>query len=229
MSARSNQRIGRYVVVAAAAAVICAPLVALAYFATPDGAENLEASTVAAWAEPARELAGGLVTFASPERVYASYTQVLALLFPAILLTALATRAQRPVPRKRAERVGWRIALTGYSLFGAGVFLMALLLIRADASGPLVDLAFLAMMLPGMLISLIGSTVLGIVFVRSGHRPRTTAWLLTLAIPLWIVGSFVLGHNGMGIVPLFVAWAATGWRWRTADNARLATEPLTAG
>ena len=54
--------------------------------------------TVSAWAEPAQDLVGGLLTWASPERVYATYVQVFALLFPAVFLSARATRARRPGP-----------------------------------------------------------------------------------------------------------------------------------
>lgn len=226
MFVRPNHRLAVYIVAATAGAVVLAPLVAVAYFATADGAEYLEVATVAAWATPARELFGPLVTFASPDRVYATYTQILALLFPAIVLTALATRSHRPVPRKRSERVGWRITLTGYGLFGVGLLVVAIVLVAGDTSVALADAVFLGAMFPGLLLGLIGSTVLGIVFVRSGYRPCVTAWLLALAIPLWILGSFVLGHNGLGILPLFVAWAATGWQWRGAKDEVSASQSL---
>lgn len=223
MSVQPSHRISLYAAMAAVGAIVLAPLLAVAYFATADGAEYLEMATVSAWAEPARDLLSPLVTFASPDRVYSTYTQILAVLFPAIVLTALATRSQRPVPRRRPERVAWRIALTGYSLFGGGLILMAIMLIGGDTSVHLADAVFMAAMLPGLLLSLIGSTVLGIVFLRSDYQPRVTAWLLALAIPLWILGSFVLGHNGLGIIPLFVAWATTGWQWRAAAGNEIAS------
>jgi hypothetical protein len=227
MSVRYH-RIGLYVVLATVTVVVVAPLLAIAYFATADGAENLAVGTVAAWAEPARDLAGGLVTFASPDRVYATYTQVTALAFPAVVLTAFAARALRPAPSKRSERIGWGITLTGYSLFGAGLLVEAVVLLAGDTSVALADVVFMAAMLPGLLLSLIGATVLGIVFLRSGYRPRVTAWLLALALPLWIVGSFVLGHNGIGLVPQFIAWAATGRQWRTADGPYHASDERAA-
>jgi hypothetical protein len=217
MSDVTQQRIALYAMVAAVTAIVLAPLVALAYFATSDGVEQLAVSTVSAWAEPARTVLSPLLTWASPDRVYATYTQVLALAFPAVFLTALATRARRPLPRKRSEKVGWGISLTGYGLFGVGVLLVSAMLIGGDTNVPLVDVAFLAMMFPGLLVGLIGSTVLGVTFLRTGHEPRVTAWLLALAFPLWIVGSFVLGHNGLGIVPLFIAWAAAARSWSTDD------------
>lgn len=225
MSARARSSIGLYAIVAAAAGVLLAPLIAIAYFGTADGVEQLEAATVAAWAVPGRDLAGGLVTWASADRVYATYSQVMAVLFPAVVLTALAVRSLRPLPRKRSERIGWRIALTGYTLFAAGTVTFGIAVIPSDTSGVLDDVAFVAMMLPGMLLMLIGSTVLGIVFIRSGYQPRLTAWLLASAIPLFVVGNIVMGHNGFGVVPLVIAWAATGWRWRAAGSTTPA-EPV---
>lgn len=93
-----------------------------------------------------------------------------------------------------------------------------MLLIPGDTSTALLDPVFLTTMLPGLLIALIGSTMLGIALLRSDYRPRTTAWLLAASFPLWIVGSVGLGHNSLGILPLFIAWAAA-WRWRRAEDS----------
>ena len=78
----------------------------------------------------------------------------------------------------------------------------------------------MALMVPGMLISIVGSTVLGIALLHAGYAPKLTAWLLALAIPLMFLASDGLGHNSLGMVPLFVAWAAAGWQmWRGQVNA----------
>jgi hypothetical protein len=226
-TARHRSTIGLYAIVAAVTAVLIEPLLAVAYFDTADGAEYLDVATVAAWAVPARELFGGLVTWASAEAVYNTYTLILALMFPAVFVTALATHAQRPQPQNRSERIGWRIALTGYGLFGAGVLAVAIMLL-GDASGGLVDVGFMAFMIPGMLLSVIGSTILGLIFLRTGHQPRLTGWLLAFSLPLLILGSAVVGHNGFGILPLMIAWATAGARWRSADPpSRPASRPLT--
>ena len=53
--------------------ILYAPFYALAYFATADGAESLEAPWVAAWAGAVRPVLKPLLTFASPEVVYPTY------------------------------------------------------------------------------------------------------------------------------------------------------------
>lgn len=118
MSDRVIRFVGLYSTLAAGASIVVAPLFALSYFATASGAEQLDTATVSAWAELARELAGGLLTFASADRVYATYLQLFALLFPVVVLCAYAVRTQRQHPQTRLERWGWRLALLGYFLLG---------------------------------------------------------------------------------------------------------------
>jgi len=199
-----------YATVAAVASLALAPLLALSYFAIGEGADELRSATVAAWAQPARELAGGLLTWASPDRVYATYVQVFALLFPAVLLCARAARAQRPAQTGRLERWGWRIAFAGYRIAAAGLIAAFVVLVGGSPAGELLNVLFLALLVPGMLLSVTGSTLLGVALLRDSYAPRLTAWLLALAVPLMLVGSDVLGHNSLGTVPLLLAWAATG-------------------
>lgn len=219
--------IGLYAVVAAAASLFVAPLLGLAYFATEHGREELETGSIAAWAEPARDMAGTLLTFAGPDRVYSTYLQAFALFFPAVLLTALVVRARWASQSRRPGRRAWRAALAGYTLLAAGAVAIGLVLLGGDPSSPIVDPLFMGLLFPGILLSTAGSTALGIGLLRSGYRPRLTAWLLALAFPLWVVGDFVVGHNGIGLVPLMLAWGATGLQlWRAGDRApasRLAT------
>ncbi len=58
--------------------VLCSPLLAMSYFATEDGAKSYAAGSVQAWAEPARRLLEPLLTFASADRVYATYSLLIA-------------------------------------------------------------------------------------------------------------------------------------------------------
>jgi hypothetical protein len=226
----SNTRLtGLYTVVAAAAAALLSPLLALSYFATTEGVEELEAGTVSGWAEPARDVVGGLLTWASPDRVYSTYVQLFALLFPAVFLGARAVRARRPVPAGGFERWSWRIALTGYGMLALGLLIVAVGMVGAEPESPVIDAGFMALMFPGMLIGAIGSTMLGIALLRAGGAPRITAWLLALSFVLLLAGSIVLGHNGVGLVPLFIAWAVPGWHmWRVPDRRAARTEPAVA-
>jgi len=221
VSDRAARLVGVYAVIAAGVAVLLAPLLALSYFGTSEGAEDLEIGTVSAWADPARDLADGLLTWASPERVYGTYVQGFALLFPAVLLCAWAARSRRRAESGGFERWSWRIALAGYGLATIGLSAAFVVLLGDSApNGNALNVVFLALMLPGMMLSVIGSTVLGIALLRARYAPRLTAWLLALAFPLMLVGSAVIGHNSIGMVPLFVAWAATGLRlWRADDGA----------
>lgn len=216
MSDRATRLAGLYALSAAAAAVLLAPLLALAYFATAEGAAELEAGTVSAWAEPARDLLSGLITWAAPERVYATYVQLFALLFPALFLCARIVRARRPSATGRTERWGWRSALFGYALTSVGLLAAAVVLVDASAAvegtsayGAL-DTIFIVLMLPGMAISVIGSTLLGIGLLRNHFQPRLTAALLAVAFPAMIAISTLLGHNGLALLPLFLAWGLTG-------------------
>jgi hypothetical protein len=226
VSTGTTRLAGLYAAAAAALAAVLAPLLAMSYFATSWGAEELERGTVSAWAEPGRDLAGGLLTWASPERVYSTYVQAFGLLFAGVFLCALAVRAARG-PGRGAERWGWRIALAGYGLAAAGLVGAFLTLIPGDPDSPALNVVFLALMLPGMFVSVIGSTVLGIAFLRRGFRPRATAWLLTLALPSMVAVPTLLGHNSLGMLPLMLAWGAAGLRlWRAPA---IAATPATAG
>jgi len=208
VSDRAARLAGLYAVLAAAASFVLTPLLALSFFATESGAEELETGSVSAWAEPARDLAGGLLTFASADSVYFTYLKSLALIGPALVVCAWTVRSRRRAPSSRTEVWGWRIALTGYGLLALGVIVAP--------PGTALNVVFFTLIVPGLVLGTIGSTVLGITLLRASYRPRLTPWLLVFSVPLWLVGSDVLGHNSLGLVPLFVAWGASGWRlWRS--------------
>jgi hypothetical protein len=190
-------------VAASAATVVIAPLHALARFATEDGASDLASPVVAAWARPAREIAGGLLTFSDPDTVYTTYGKYWLIFMVAVLACALAMRARRPVPMRRAERWGWRIALAGYGLIAAGSLV--------SYWTPYVNAGFAALTLPGQLLSTIGNTLLGVALLRAHARPRLTGWLLALDLPLSILFTTV-GSMATGVLPFALAWGAAGWR-----------------
>lgn len=224
MSERTTRLIGLYAVVAAAVAAVVAPLLALSYFATSGGVDQLRMGTVSAWAVPGRHLAGGLPTWASPTRVYATYFSVFWILFVPIFLCARAVHARRPADSGRLERWAWRLALAGYALGAAGSLAAVAALVDGSPENIVVDVAFYGLMLPAILCDAIGSTLLGVALLRNRYRPRATAWLLVLTFPSIAVLATLLGNFGLGMLPVLGAWGVSGWRlWRT--ETPVAAEP----
>ena len=85
----------------------------------------------------------------------------------------------------------------------------------------LVDIFFLVG-LPGLLLTLIGSTMLGIALLRNGIEPRLSAWLLALTIPVAVAA---MQFTSMGSAALAVMFAF-GLLGRRIARQPLATVPL---
>ncbi len=226
MTPRTVRAIRLSTAAAAVAAVLVAPLLALAYFAIPGGSKY--AAGVDWWAGPARTLFDPLLTWASAERVYASGVQIFALIFVVSFVGALTVWSSRR-PVRGLERLGWRITLTGYTLSVLGAIVIGPALIPdPGGNGSVVDIAYLTMLLPGMLISSAGATVLGIALLRAKFVPRAAAWCLSFALPSVIVLPTVLGHNSLGDAINVVAWglACRSLEIKAADGI-LATDDRT--
>jgi hypothetical protein len=235
MSERTTRLIGLYAVVAACVATVVSPLLALSYFATSGGVDQLKMGTVSAWAVPGRDLAGGLLTWASPDRVYATYWLVFWILFVPIFLCARAVHARRPADSGGLERWAWRLALAGYALGAVGSLAAVAALVDGSPENIVVDVAFYGLMLPAILCDAIGSTMLGVALLRNRYRPRITAWLLVLTFPSITVLATLLGNFGLGMLPVLGAWGVSGWRlWRagtpeTAEPRVLVKNGVRAG
>jgi hypothetical protein len=177
-----------------------APVHALSRYATADGREDLANPLVRAWADPAADLLRPLLAWSDPDTVYITYGKVWFPVFLAVTVCAFAVRrSRRPTG---VERWGWRIALVGYVLATASTF--------GDYWTPgWMDQSFLFVGIPGVLISLIGSTVLGTALVRRGFRPRATGWLLSAWIPLFFGLSTVVAM-GAAALPMIWAWGLAG-------------------
>jgi hypothetical protein len=132
--------------------------------------------------------------------------QVLGLVFVVagcgVICGALLLARTRRRVAGRGERVCLRLAVAGQA-----VLLLGTLITFLTES----DLAFLALMVPGMLLVLIGSTALGVSLIRHRAGPVATRWLLVAAVPVYLVLSTVGGHNAIGLLAVFAAWAALGW------------------
>ena len=104
------------------------------------------------------------------------------------------------------ERWAWRVYLTGFTLFTIGGFGAYY---GSWVNPAMINGAFVALVIPGVLITLIGGTWLGIVLLRRGFRPRVTAVLLALVFPLVIVVQMVMSL-GSAFIPMLIAWGFAG-------------------
>jgi hypothetical protein len=191
--------VGRAAWIAAWAGVVLAPVHALSRFATEDGREDLEFTPTRLWAEPAADRLRPLLNWADPDTVYVTYGKAWFFLFLAATAAAFVVRRSRTPDG--LERIAWPVALTGLVIATASLV--------GDYFTPWIDQSFLILGIPGMLISLLGSLLLGIALLRRGFRPRTTGWLLALWIPLFIVLSSVVAM-GAAALPMLFAWGSAG-------------------
>ena len=174
-----------YTIFASAVMVLFSPLLAMSYFATKDGAEMYAVGSVQAWAKPAHSLFEPMLTFASADRVYATYTLLLALVLPALPLAAWAVRrARTPVAGTFERRASWVVAAS-WTVYSASLLVVAIALQvnPANVSGTsVVGVVFLGGMLPGLLVGILGSAPLGVSLLRHGLLPRTAGFLIVLAL-----------------------------------------------
>jgi hypothetical protein len=174
---------------------------ALARHNTVDGKEDLELPLTAAWSDPARKALAPLLDWANPDVVYLTYGKVWFPVFVAFTLAAFVVRRHRAPDG--FEKWAWRIALTGYVWACVAVFGDYWLQWGAHPVEPLLTITFVAG-LPGVLLTTIGSSLLGIALLRGGYPPRMSAWLLALTLPLVFVIQLV---TSMGSLALPVAFA----------------------
>ena len=198
-SATTQRRIGRFAWVMAWVGLVVGQLHALARHNTSDGREDLHSALTRAWSDPARTALRPLLDWGDPDLVYVTYGKIWLPVFVAFTLFAFVVRRRRqPVG---FERWAWRIALTGY--------VWACLAVFGDywtqwtgTPNALLDLSFL-FGLPGLLLTLVGSTLLGIALLRNGLRPRSAAWLLTLTSPVAVAALQVTSMGSAALAVMF--------------------------
>ena len=183
--------------------MVGAPLLALSYFATAEGAAMLNNPTVAGWASLARPLLAPMLNFASPDTVYLVYTWAMAPVLLGYIAGLLALHA-RQVPRGGSlEQVGFWLALVGAALLLLG-------LMEIEVLG-------YSLLVPGLLLTIMGTYIFGIGTLLAGVVPIVGAWLLILgSLPGSVMLAALLGHNGCGLLLLNLAWIIIGLRlwWR---------------
>ena len=112
-SPRRTRRYGLAAMLGGVVRILCAPFYALAYFATADGAESLEADWVVAWAGAVRPALEPLLTFAPPETVYLTYGKCFSPMVLGWTVGLLALHARQAASAGRPERWGFRLAFAG--------------------------------------------------------------------------------------------------------------------
>jgi hypothetical protein len=220
MTTTTVRRCGLAATVFAVLSLIMAPLNALARMRTDDGRSDLDNPLAHWWADPALRALDPIVGWGSPDTVYLTYGKFYVFALLGVLVCAFAVHSLRP-PGRFAERWGWRLTLTSYCLMSLSLFFTYWI---AN-----LDLVFLAVTIPALLLSTVGETMLGIGLIRAGFRPRLTAWVLALSFPLSQV-LVMISTQALGMWPTMLAWGTAGWAlWRRAphdETARTAARSI---
>jgi hypothetical protein len=228
-SEQNQRRIGRFAWVTAWVGLVVGQLHALSRFATADGKGDLELPLTAAWAEPASELFAPLLTWAHPDVVYVTYGKVWFPVFVAFTLCAYVVYRRRQPGG--VEKGIWRFALIGYVIACVGVFLDYWTQWTGNYNGDGIEgmLFSVAWMvtLPGLLLTLLGSTALGITLLVKRFRPALPAVLLAAMIPLAFA---ILQVTSMGsaALPVMFAFAILGRRIARTPALTRSAAPQTA-
>jgi hypothetical protein len=203
-----NQRlIGRCAWLAAWVGLVVGQLHALSRHATVAGAEDLELPATAAWAVPATDALSPLLGWGDADLVYVTYGKIWFPVFLAFTLCALVIY-QRRRPGLWETWV-WRLALTGYLLACTGVFLEYWTQWTGNYN-VLFEVGWIVIV-PTLLLTMVGSTVLGITLLVRGSTPRLPALLLALVIPLaWLI--LLATSLGNAVLPVMFAFGILGRR-----------------
>jgi hypothetical protein len=196
-------------------ALVAGQLHALARHRTVDGSGDLDAPLVAAWSDPARELLGPLLDWASPDTVYLTYGKLWLPVFLVFTATAFVVRRHRSTVVRGAERWAWRVVLPAYVLACACVALEYWTQWGAMDDDWL-DLVFLAS-IPVMLVTVVGSTFLGLVLVR--RRVGLPAWLLAATLP-GLFAITAVTSLGNVVLPIAFGFGLLGRRLRVDSETR---------
>jgi hypothetical protein len=221
-STEAQRRVGRFAWAMAWFGLVAGQFHAMARHQTADGKSDLDSSLTSFWSNPARDLFQPVLDWADPDVVYVTWGKIWLPVFLAFTLCAFVVRRRRQ-PRG-FEKWAWRIALTGYVGACASVAAEYWSQWNSVDQG-MVDAVFLVTA-PFLLLTMVGSTLLGIALLRRGMRPALSAWLLTLAIPSLVVVSSVTSLGNVAL-PIMFAFGILGRRI-AAEDAQLSAVPVAA-
>lgn len=214
-SPATQERIGRFAWATAWFGLVAGQLHALSRFATEEGKSDLEIAAVRVWAEPAADLLSPLLTWADPDVVYLTYGKLWLPVFVGFTLCAFVVRRRRQEHGavRGAETWGWRVVIPAYVLACVSVA-AEYWTMWTSINDSLLDGVFLAT-LPVILVTMLGSTFLGIVLIRRGLG--LPAWLLAVAFPAVFVISTVTSLGNV-VLPIAFAFGILGQRLSTAHD-----------
>src|SRR4051794_7950107 len=206
-SIETQRRIGRFAWAMAWFGLVAGQVHAMARHQTADGKEDLQMWTTRVWSDPGRKVFAPLLDWADPDVVYLSWGKIWLPVVVAFTLCAFVVRRRRgPIG---FEKWAWRIALTGY--VGACASTAAEYWTQwTGMNQGLLDAVFLATA-PFLLITMVGSTLLGIALLRRRVRPSLPAWLLASTIPGLVVISMVTSLGNV-VLPIAFAFGILGRR-----------------
>lgn len=207
-------RLTRLAWLSALATLVIGQLHALARFQTADGMSDLDLPPTAFWAEPAARALDPLISWAGADTVYLTYGKWWPIALGVMVVAGFMVMRLRAL--YGAERWAWRLFLLGYTLLalGAGTYYWG----QWTSYNVMEDIG-LWMNLPGALLSAVGGTMLGVVLLRRGARPRLAAVLLLLTIPAIIGISMVTSLGNTSIPSMFaIAMLASSETRRAAQG-----------
>ncbi len=215
-----ERQIGRFAWVMAWVGLVVGQLHALARFAIPEHAEDLDYPLTSAWAVPAMDALRPLLDWGDPDLVYVTFGKIWLPVFVAFTLCAVV------VYRRRSPRGfttwAWRAAIAVYAAACVGVFLDYWTQWTGDYN--VLFLVGTWVTFPALGLMLITTTVLGVTLLVTRFRPVLPAVLLALMIPL-AIGIVQFTSLGSAALPVMFAFGILGRRIARAE-ARTAAEPV---
>lgn len=190
-----ERRIVKYGWGLAGAGLVLGQLHALSRFETEAGESDLELPLTRAWAVPTARALRPLLDWGDPDSVYWNYGKIWFPIFTAMTLCAwLVFRHRRPAG---FERWVWRITLAGYSLLTLSTV--------GDYYTPWTDQSFIVLGMPGLALTALGSTALGVLLLKRGYRPRILGLALVAFIPCFMLITEITSMGNI-ILPIMFAW-----------------------
>lgn len=197
--------------------ILYSPFVALAFFATKDGAKFADSAPAAAWTGVVRPVLEPFLRFASPEYVHLIYGSLLVFVILGLREGLKALHSRQAARAGRLEKWGFRVALVGSILltigsigaFWVGGLVFALSRSHTDL---ITNASYIAFSLPGLLLLMFGTTLFGIGTLRARVASRPGAWLLIIGgFPGIIVMAFLVGNWGGSLLLVDLAWIVLGY------------------